>query len=135
MRKILFRCKLQESGEWIYWDMLGRITTQFGKISKYTRKIRYGEHHYYFVHQLWDRLDRSTVGQYTGRKDKNKNRIFEGDVVVSDGCTYVCRWDDGNVEFSLANKDETVGMSYLYPAIEVIGNIHDNLELLGGADV
>ena len=134
MRKILFRCKLKDSGEWIYWDMVGRITTRFGKVSNHTIKRKAGESYYYFAYQLWNIMDRATVGQYTGKKDKNKNPIFEGDVVVSDGCAYVCRWCDVNMEFTLENADEMVGMSYLYPAIEVIGNIYENPELLGGAD-
>ena len=154
MRKILFRCKLQESGEWIYWDMLGRITTQFGKISKYTRKTRYGEHHYYFVHQLWDRLDRSTIGQFTGQRDKNKKPIFEGDVfrygfdevaavaVVKFGeFGFGSQFDMNQVGFYVEWNPRAMyyrtdlGFWVKQREIEIIGNAHDNPELLGGADV
>lgn len=140
MRKTLFRCKLKDSGEWIYWDMLGRITTRFGKISKHTIKRKAGESHYFFAHQLWNIMDRATVGECVGLKDGFKNLIFEGDILVGpffedDDGYGVVSWINGGWEV----KSEHVGcplnersgsMQY-----DILGNVHDNPELLGGADV
>ena len=75
-------------------------------------------------------VDPETVGQFTGLKDENGKWIFEGDIVKTGGIAYGCRWDDGNFEFGLYNKKESFGIAYADLPISVIGNIHDNPELL-----
>ena len=89
-------------------------------------------------------VDPSTVGQYTGLVDKNGKRIFEGDVVsqiwydyeeprdTSFGEVVYCEYD---CSFSVMDdeKDGIVPLgscaAYVWE-VEVIGNIHDNPELL-----
>ncbi len=87
-----------------------------------------------------------TVGQYTGLTDKNGVKIFEGDVVRE--CYKNCdieefRYNIGkvfycekNARFLLTSQrfpDCYAHMS-IYREYEVIGNIHDNPELLGGKE-
>ena len=76
-----------------------------------------------------------TIGQYTGLTDKNGKKIFEGDIVASAGCLWVIAYENG----SFVAQDERGRIYYtLYEhrkyicEYEVIGNIHDNPELLEG---
>ena len=79
----------------------------------------------------------STVGQYTGLKDKNGKRIFEGDVVEDEqsGICYFIKWFSECVCYSLANRNGEMNFGcdefeMFLNDLSVIGNIHDNPELL-----
>ena len=85
-----------------------------------------------------------SVGQYTGLTDKNGKKIFEGDIVKSceyDDVYFVKYFDNDNYSAFDCVPDvplcECNGLSYLVneEGCKVIGNIHDNPELLkGGVD-
>lgn len=70
-----------------------------------------------------------TVGQFTGLTDKNGKKIFEGDIVEWDEAEWgeehreLVEWD-----YSLFSMRKNDWQHFC----EVIGNIHDNPELLGG---
>lgn len=73
-------------------------------------------------------VDPDTVGQYTGLTDKNGTKIFEGDIVLIPGVGYgVIEYDRacfslGLVECGLCVSEQSER--------EILGNIHDNPELL-----
>ena len=140
MREILFRGKYKDTGEWVYWDAFGRTTTHTGK--QHVLTVTSGAHtsYYYHAYQIMEKIDRTTVGQYTGLKDKNGKRIFEGDIVKKTSVPMQVLFDTESAQFfvryCIGGKEPFYentlhGHGYL----EIIGNIHDNPELIGGADV
>lgn len=90
-------------------------------------------------------VDKNTIGQYIGLIDKNGNQIFEDDIVqikdFTHGCAlnyeqptsnWVVRWREDIARFCI---DYMSMLPFDFAQSEVIGNIHDNPELLkGGAD-
>lgn len=140
MREILFRGKRKDNREWVYGDL---VHSQY-KIGD-TCVGQYGNT--VGIHQI----DPETVGQYTGLTDKNGTKIFEGDIlhIVSYTCDYDYKtsvaakygyvsglYVDGDFDGGDFNE---IGFAFDYwseedAEVEVIGNIHDNPELLGGAE-
>lgn len=75
-------------------------------------------------------IHKKTLGQFTGLTDKNGKEIYEGDIIGGNPNGYI-KWDNEDssyeVEYHAFHKDWLYSVYYL---IEIIGNIHDNPELL-----
>lgn len=133
MREILFRGKLKDNGEWMGKWINGDLL-QGG----YDYEIAIWEKETKFVTEVIP----ETVGQYIGLTDKNGAKIFEGDIIkaeINGGPYDRFVFPVGVIAFencSFGNKDrkQFTPLSSYAPRVsfEVIGNIHDNPELLKG---
>lgn len=75
---------------------------------------------------------KSILMQYTGRKDKNRKKIFEQDVVKLNGHLWEVYWNDEESCYKMKNNfDDLFLTKYKEKALEVIGNVYENKELLG----
>ena len=84
-------------------------------------------------------VDGGSIGQYTGMNDSMGKEIYEGDIVRTsdnDDELAVVEWDDEDLRFTVThgNVVNGLGEGYYSREVEVIGNMYDNPELLGGAD-
>ena len=128
MKRIhLYRGKRLDNGQWIEGSLIGEDVI-VGKIVDFEED--------YFTTEFWYKVDPETVGQFTGRYDKNDKEIFERDIVVNKnihGKKWIVeyRTDSEYVGFVL-KEIGTNGISLFtsWNDIEVIGNIHDNKEFL-----
>ncbi|EAG3109644.1 hypothetical protein B6K91_11730 [Listeria monocytogenes] len=71
-----------------------------------------------------------TIGQYTGLKDKNGKKIFEGDICWDEygECYGVVKFEDAKFLYLWENIAEDLWE--VADSIEIYGNIHENPELL-----
>lgn len=115
MREIKFRGRVPITENWIYGIYIPASCTKLG---------------YHSIIDDWHRreVNPDTVGQYTGMRDINGYVIYEGDIVcrsgedkplkvIFDDASFMA--DDGTTLFHLGDYDW-----------QLIGNIHDNPELL-----
>lgn len=135
-RHILFRAKRKDNGEWVY----GYYATQsnhacFQSELKYTSFILKDEFMDWGLGGLAEyEVIPESVGQFTGLTDKNGNKIFEGDIVkcLSLENGYVNKevyYAEDRARFVLGSLGSDYDFEE-YINVEVIGNIHDNPELL-----
>lgn len=77
-----------------------------------------------------------TIGQYTGVADVNGNKIFEGDIVISDYIDYedergVVQWDSDITKFIITFSTFTIDFDNVCGReLEIVGNVYDNPEMM-----
>lgn len=146
MREILFRGKRIDNGEWVEGYLIHDETCNT---------------HIPYIGYLFDgghdidvaEIIIGTVGQFTGLTDKNGKKVFEGDILKFTDTNADYEWI-GRLEFGNPNAEYNWGFQLVYISgtkantdtlmwfdmeetgaySEVIGNIHDNPELLGRAE-
>lgn len=121
MIKIKFRAKIKpgyegfgyKAGDWFYWTIKDKFTMQ-------------------------EMLDWETLGQYTGRKDKNSKEIYGGDVVKvplngveKDILIREIVWRFSGFYIPVSGGGDFIALhKYTPKQCEIIGNIYENPELL-----
>lgn len=138
MREILFRGQTRKKGEKVRMDGTPvESNWVYGGIFQ-------GQNHsviYSYDHVEKHAVYSDTIGQYTGLKDKNGKRIFEGDIVRYSVIVRDCLLYQGTLKvvfergsFCIEETDSgdthTLYNNAAGVELEVIGNIHDNPELL-----
>lgn len=131
-REILFRGKREYDGKWIrgyyffYYDIIPRNPDLNGS---------------YIVNMSgkYFKVDRKTVGQFTGSCDKNGKEIFDGDILKSENNIFIVKWLEDKAKYVCSFMDIEgyyceLNDRYIKANFVVCGNIHDNQQLLGGED-
>ena len=135
MREYIYKAMRIDTGEWIYGSLVHQTDFYGEKVDRYfiidgTSTQDYGIGYEYEVIP-------ETVGQWTGLTDKYGIKIFEGDIIIvinlhdnhdrywkqpcAPAIPTLVIWDDENLSYDVPRD------SYNF---KVIGNIHDNPELL-----
>lgn len=139
VREILFRGKRLDTGEWVEGAYCPKNSdTPFGPMVERPSIIKLDEPY----EGYWFDVDPNTVGQYTGMNICGK-RIFEGDILKLDyigpgrGVQGVAEvvFKYGKFCMPWGHRKELVPLDgFANTTMEIIGNIHDNQELLGGGE-
>lgn len=146
MREIKFRGKSVKSGKWLY-GYLGEAKDKVLQTT-YCEKVIFENLSWFntdnFGYVVNDYMvDKVTIGQFTGLHDKNGEEIYEGDIVkspildpifgdtIKDAfCNAEIRFNKGSFVVSYYKGEHNIYIQDLCDKIEVIGNIHDNMDLL-----
>ena len=144
MREILFRGKREDNGEWVegYYVCVSGVKHYILTVNPVIAPNNITIECYGVIPE--------TVGQYTGLTDKNGKKIFDGDIVHAVyqsnyvGCENIdygigivkyCDSYYGGASYQIDIIGEVgsrVFTASLERGVEVIGNVHDNPELLKG---
>lgn len=134
IREVIFRGKRTYNGKWVEGSLV--VTSQCNAYIISTVEDKRDAT--VLVNQCSLNVDPETIGQFTGLTDKNGVKIFEGDILKAFGYIYVIMWDSIRAMFYLRDPVYRVTAdfyNYCGSDLFVIGNIHDNPDILkGGGD-
>lgn len=145
MRQYKFRGRSFINGKWVCGDSIKHtenasengteVLTYIGSRIENARKVGA---------MKWSPVAPSTIGQFTGLRDRNGKEIYEGDIITVNGrYPRVILWDKvswalmpcehyHNEHFWVMNLQhpENDWWKKFADEMEVVGNIHDNPELI-----
>lgn len=146
MRDIKFRGKNKDIG-WVYGQLAYDINGNTYIIQEVELDSSYGLEETMLFATMWYRVDKETLGQYIGLKDKMEKEIYEGDIVLYQDWEQcyegggndsfinkgIVEYNEGNCCFNVTERETIDIEDVLYKGnedLEVIGNIYDNPKLL-----
>lgn len=141
MRKILFKGKRTDNGEWVCGYYVLRKRPYFkDKGADFEHIIcdnlvidDFNDKQFVDTIPITYSVDSETVGQYTGLTDTNGNKIFEGDIVWDsyDEDYGKVEWDNDVAKFIITFSTFTVDFdSVCGEELEIVGNVYDNPEMM-----
>ena len=130
MRDILFRGKRVDNGEWVYSSFI--MQDKEHKLLSTEVELFDGD--------KWRVVAPETVGQFTGLTDRRGKKIFEGDIIKGKRLNamvqiehrkYLIIFSNGSfcAEWYIGQDNYNNDLHDFFDR-KVIGNIHDNPELL-----
>lgn len=136
--RYLFKAKRIDNGEWVkgalVYDDRDRLYRIITEISYSTGTC--------LTADIAPRVDKSTICQCTGLKDKNGKLIWENDIAncLTEECCGYIGWNESEAGFyfNVLLEDGRLEEEHIYDyqdGIEVIGNIFDNAELLESEEI
>ena len=135
MREILFRGKRTDNGEWVEGAFYAYYNFKRTRVQILKDRTNGTPDAYEVIPE--------TIGQYTGLTDKNGKKIFEGDILSErppqNQIAYIgyVAYDEELAAWRFMIKNDTkyngVLLGSYSRSYKIIGNIHDNPELLEAA--
>ena len=125
IENIKFRGKSKKTVEWLYGDLIRNVEGAFAIVPPY--EISMNNYYRNYV------VDKETIGQYTGLKDKYGREIYEGDILYYRDAKIKSPVTYRNGGFYFSHYGGTTFSAIADHEINkytVVGNIYDNKELL-----
>ena len=143
-RELLFKAKRKDNGEWVEGYLLKKYYQELPHDRFAIQYKTTGDEHEWTPKYMAVEIDENTLCQYTGLTDNNENKIFEGDILSTENGTF-SNTGMGHILFykgmwtsfygqDAIDRDCYDELHTVCSAREVIGNIFDNPELLGGGE-
>ena len=115
-------------------NVLANRLYEFRGVNKSNNEIIYGNYYfdgkYHFIDKCFEHRKEvyaKSVSQFTGLKDIEGKKIYEGDIILGYNNPHVVTFADG--AFYLTYKNSSVRLSRTCGALKIIGNIFENPEL------